>query len=605
MRRWIVLLIILMLAPTTWAATHKAQPLPPAQAFIFSAKTGDQQTIIGHWQIAPGYHLYEERLHFKPKDPSAYQVGKVIFPPGIPKSDPELGNYHVYQNSVNIPIPIIEAKPSKVGLYITYQGCAESGFCYPPITKFVAFDLSNPKTQTDNGVTIETSNLEPKTTTALTPQEKIKNLLLHHGLIPIILSFIGFGLLLSFTPCVLPMIPILSGIILGHGHHISTGKAFRLSLVYVLSMSFTYAIAGVLVGYIGGSLQAFLQKPWVLILFSLIFVLLALSLFGFYNIQPPQRLEAYIARITGHQKQGSYIGVIVMGCLGTLIVSPCVTPPLIGALSYISQSGDAFIGGVALFALGIGMGIPLLIIGTTGRKFLPHAGPWMNGVKSFLGVLLLGAAIYILQRILPGAVVLMLWATLLIGCAVYMGALSNGLKDGWRRLWRGFGIVLLVYGILMIIGAAMGNSNPLQPLIHSTKKSELTFTKIKNISELNQALDNAKTQNKPVMLDFYADWCIACKIMDRTTFADPSVQSALQNFILLRADVTANDAEDKALEQSYHVIAPPTILFFKPDRTELKNLRIVGETDAILFLRQLQEIQKAINTPSTSNAPLY
>ncbi len=595
-----------MLAPMTWAATHKAaQPLPPEQAFIFSAKTGDQQTIIAHWQIAAGYHLYKERFHFKPKDPNAYQIGKPIFPPGIAKSDPELGNYHVYQDSVNLPIPIIEAKPSKVGIYITYQGCAESGFCYPPITKLVSFDLSNPTVQTDKGVSIQTTNLEPKTPVVMTQQEKIKNFLSSHGLIPILLSFIGFGLLLSFTPCVLPMIPILSGIILGHGHHISTGKAFRLSLVYVLSMSLTYAIAGVLVGYIGGSLQAFLQKPWVLILFSLIFVLLALSLFGFYNIQPPQRLEAYIARITGHQKKGSYVGVAVMGCLGTLIVSPCVTPPLIGALSYISQSGDAFIGGVALFALGIGMGIPLLIIGTTGRKFLPHAGPWMNGVKAFLGVLLLAAAIYLLQRILPGPVILILWATLLIGCAVYMGALSNGLKNGWRRLWRGFGIVLLVYGILMIIGAAMGNNNPLQPLIHSTKKSELNFTKIKNINDLNQALANAKTQNKPIMLDFYADWCIACKIMDRSTFADSDVRSVLQNFILLRADVTANDADDTALEQNYHVIAPPTILFFKPDGTELKNLRIVGETDAAPFLKHLQEIQKAINKPSTSNSPLY
>lgn len=590
MMRKILLLGLVLCFHLAFAQTSSPQPLPPEQAFIFSMHASDSQTVVGDWKMAPGYYLYQERFQFQIKSPQNATLGAPVFPQGIAKSDTELGNYHVYKDAVTISIPVIMNKPGKITLRVTYQGCSESGFCYPPITKLVNLNLAT--------ATPASAVTQPITTN---PQNKAAQLLAHKNLFLIILGFLGFGLLLAFTPCVLPMIPILSGIILGHGKEISTAKAFRLSLIYVLSMSFTYAIAGILVGYLGGSLQAIFQKPWVIILFSIIFILLAISLFGFYHLQPPKKLEIFIARLSGHQKKGTYIGVAIMGCLGTLIVSPCVTPPLIAALSYIGQTGNAFIGGIALFATGLGMGIPLLLIGTSGAKFLPRTGYWMNIVKIILGILMLAVAILLLSRILPGRVTLILWGLLLIGCAVYMGALTNGNKNLWKKFWRVIGLAFLIYGALLIIGGTLGNSDPFKPFNKKVSASEQIFHhQVKTLQDFQQTLAFAQTQHKPVMLDFYAEWCLSCKVMDRETFSNEKVQAALNNFIVVRADVTANDANDKALMQHYNVIAPPTILFFTANGVEQKNLRIVGEMGADQFLLALQQAMVS-PTPKVSS----
>lgn len=576
---------LLFLSPLLFAQSA-VQPLPPNKAFVFSTSVQDSQ-IIAHWQMPPGYYLYRERFKFAVANPQQTQLGQPVLPPGIKKSDKILGDYQVYKDAVDIAIPIVSTPTKKINLIVTYQGCSESGFCYPPTTKKVTVDLTSATS------TITSSSATGPIHSITSQQTRATQLLLHHNLLAIFFGFLGFGLLLAFTPCILPMIPILSGIILGHGHHISTGKAFRLSLVYVLSMSVTYAVAGILVGYLGGSLQTIFQKPVFIILFSLIFVLMALSLFDVFHMHLSKKFEHHINRITAQQKKGSYVGVALMGSLATLIVSPCVTPPLIGALTYIGQSGDAFLGGIALFATGLGMGVPLLFIGTSGRKFLPKAGPWMNVMKYTLGVLLLAMAILMMSRILPGPVTLALWGVLLIGSAIFMGALTNSTKTYWSKVWRVLGIAILIYGVTLIIGAALGNSDPFKPFSKPAATENLPFHRVETLQDLTKALAFAETQNKPVLLDFYADWCLSCKIMDRETFPNPEVKAALANFILLRADVTANDANDKAIMQQYNVIAPPTILFFTPDGKELQNLRISGEISPAKLLEYLQQIHNS------------
>lgn len=568
--------LLLLLFPLL-AAYGSQTPLAPDQAFPLSAQLTPNNTIILNWKIAPQHYLYLQRFNFKVLQPKEAQIGKIIFPPSQTKQDNVLGTYQVYTGEINIPIPIVGAGNKDIILNVSYQGCSEAGYCYPPIQHQIKANFGT-NAVTANGVVSQQE-----------ATNKITRLLQEKNLAVIFLGFVGFGLLLAFTPCVLPMIPILSGIILGHGHTISTAKAFRLSLVYVLSMSITYAIAGVLVGYIGGSLQAVFQKPWVIVFFSFIFVLMALSMFGLYNIQPPKKLETFLARLSEHQKKGHYLGVAIMGCLGTLIISPCVTPALVAALGYISQKGDMLLGGVALFATGLGTGIPLLFLGPA-HKFLPKAGHWMTTVKSFVGVILLAVTILMLARILPGPIIMILWACLLIGCAMYLGALTNGTRIGWGKFWRGVGIILLAYGIVLLIGGTMGNSDPLKPFARKELAHRLVFEPIETIQDLSDALNRAKLQNKVAILDFYADWCVSCKEMDHTTFSDPQVKAETANYMLLRADVTANNAADKALMEKYNVIAPPTVLFFKSNGEEIESLRIVGETGPANFLQTLQQV---------------
>ncbi len=574
------------------------QPAPVDQAFRFSVSVDDPQTIIAHWRIAPGYFLYKDRFSYKIVSPKAATLGSFTLPNGIKKYDDILGQHQVYQGNLALPIPIKrpDNAPKDMTIKVCYQGCSANGYCYPPQTKEVMVSLDAAKDERFTGKTVNGKKVQ----FPISEQDKLTQLLANHNITLILLSFFGFGLLLSFTPCVLPMIPILSGLIIGHGESLSLGKAFRLSLTYVLAMAVTYAIAGIAAGFAGHTLQAALQTPWIIISFSLIFVLLALSLFGFYELRLPSKFEEKISSLSNKQKSGNYVGVGIMGVLSTLIVSPCVSAPLIGALAYIGQTGDAILGGSALFAMGLGMGVPLLIIGTSGGKLLPKAGSWMQVVEASFGVMLLAVAIWMLERILPGQITLALWAALFIISAVYMGILNPEKKHGWANFWKGLGLLFVIYGIILLIGATMGNSNPLEPLAnghavagevaHNSNIEKPLFAHIKNNDDFDRELDLATSRDKIIMLDFYADWCISCKEMDRNTFSHPEVKTLLNRMVALRADVTNNDLQDQALEERLKVIAPPTILFFDKQGSELANYRIVGEQNAEQFLQHLQRV---------------
>lgn len=593
MKRIITLLFLLFISFTSYSQNYQQdkQPLPADSAFKFYGTAKDSQTIVAKWEIAPGYYLYRHRFQFSVVKAKDIKLGEPLLPAGTFKVSPEIGKYEIYRNKVLISIPVIKTDSNNFILQATYQGCSDKGYCYPPTTKVVPINLAENYMHFISPLNIDVATkLAEKT--PLSETTKAATLLIEKNLLALIFGFFGFGILLSLTPCVLPMIPILSGIILGHGE-ISHLRAFFLSLAYVLGMAITYAIAGIIFGFIGGTLQAIFQQPWIIILFSLIFIAMALSLFGFYNIQLPEKWRSSLAHASQHQKAGNYIGVAMMGCLSTLILSPCVTPPLVAVLGYISQTGNATLGGIALFAMGIGMGIPLLIIGTFGPKLLPKTGKWMNVIKYIIGILLLAIAIYMLQRILPGLITMLLWAALVIGISVYMGAFST-IKGKLAYLQKAIAILFFIYGILLILGAMTGNYNPLTPLNviqqPSLTKTELSFIKVKTIEDVSKEISAAKAQGKPIMLDFYADWCIACKEMDHFTFTDPDVKKRLANFVRLRADVTANDMEDKALEKYYDVVAPPTILFFDANGNEITQARIIGEMSASKFLKHLDKI---------------
>ena len=593
MKKQFILFISVIWLNVTFAITHI--PLPVDEAFQFSAHVKNPSTIVLQWTMQPGYYLYKDRFSYKIISPETTTAGNVFMPPGISKEDEMLGQYEVYDDTLELELPLESIEKSKpLDLNVCYQGCSENGFCYPAETKSVRLDLTDTSGEAINGKTVST--------TKVSEQEKVTQLLASKNLLLIMISFLGFGLLLAFTPCVLPMVPILSGLILGHTDKMTPRHAFLLSLAYVLGMSVTYAIAGVAAGFAGQSIQAAMQLPWVIVLFSAVFVLLSLSLFGFYELRLPERLQHKLVTMSNHQKSGTYFGATLMGILSSLIVSPCITPPLVGALAYISQTGHSMLGGLALFALGLGMGIPLIIIGTSGGKLLPKAGPWMNAVKAFFGVLLLATAIWLLQRVIPGQVTMLLWASLMIISAIYMGLLSPRHHQGWGNFWRGLGLLMTIYGILLIVGASMGNSDPLQPLTRHDQEARLTFPlgngafeeplfkNIKSNSDFDKELQQAIKNKKMTLVDFYAEWCIACKEMERQVFSHPDVRKRLAPFHVLQANITANDLVDKALQERLQVIAPPTILFFDENGNELTSYRIVGEMKRNAFIEHIMAV---------------
>jgi thiol:disulfide interchange protein DsbD len=566
--------------------------LEPDKAYRASFDVQDDaNTLNAQWDIADGYYMYRDKFAFRLINAEGARLGAAQLPPGEPKTDEAFGKTEVYHNNVSIPIPLLREsnEAAKITLEATYQGCAEAGFCYPPLTKTV--DLSLPAI---SSAALATGNLA-----ALPEQDRIARALASDNLALTLLTFFGFGLLLAFTPCVFPMIPILSSIIVGQGAGQNTRKAFTLSLVYVLAMALTYTVIGVIAGRFGENLQAASQNPWILGTFSAVFVLLALSMFGFYQLQLPASLQTKLATLSNRQRGGTLAGVAVMGFLSALIVGPCVAAPLAGALIYIGQSGDAVLGGLALFAMGMGMGTPLLAIGTSLGKWLPRAGGWMDVVKVVFGVLLLAVALWMLERILPATLSMLLWAVLLIVSAVYMGALERLGPDasGWRTLWKGLGFILLIYGALILVGAASGGKDVLRPLENlvasdgnnSTTHTVLAFKQIKGVDGLKREIAAASAQGKPAMLDFYADWCVACKEMEKYTFSDAAVQQALSGAVLLQADVTANDDIDKALLKHLGLIGPPSILFFGPDGMERTNYRLVGFLNAEEFLSHIKQ----------------
>jgi len=555
--------------------------LPPDEAFQLNLDVADGNTIMARWVIADKHYLYRDKFNVKLKNARGVQLADVIIPAGETKEDKVLNQVlQVFHNHAEAEIKLArsQTEPVNVTLELTYQGCAEeAGICYPPIKKEQTLTL--PTATTIGALTTGSSD------EAVSEQDSIANALKTGGLLTI-LTFYGFGLLLAFTPCVFPMIPILSSIIVGQGEHLTTRRAFIMSLTYVLAMAVTYTAAGVFAGVAGENLQAAFQNPWVLGTFASVFVLLSFSMFGFYELQLPSSWQSKLTEISNKQEGGTLIGVAIMGFLSALIVGPCVAAPLAGALIYIGQTGDAVLGGFALLALSLGMGTPLVAIGTSAGKLLPRAGGWMDVVKGVFGVMLLAVAIWMLERILPASVTMMLWAVLLIISAIYLKALEplNIESSGWSKLWKGTGLVLIVYGVLLMIGAASGGNDVMRPLHNfgmsvgggTAQAAHLPFKRIKSVADLQREVQAASSQGKPVMLDFYADWCTYCKAYERNVFPDPGVQQALSNVALLQADVTANDDTDKALLKHLSIPAPPAILFFDHSGQERRGYRLVG-----------------------------
>jgi thiol:disulfide interchange protein DsbD len=451
-------------------------------------------------------------------------------------------------------------------------------------------DLQLPAVQQVLPAEATSDNSQPK----LSEEDQIVNALQQDTLWLTLLSFLGFGLLLSFTPCIFPMIPILSGIIVGQGKQITTSKAFLLSLCFVLASALTYTLLGILAALFGSNLQATFQQPWIIILFSTIFVLLSLSMFGFYNLEIPKSLQARLHNSSDKHRDGSFIGAGIMGALSALIVGPCVAAPLAGALIYIGKTGDIVLGGSALFAMGFGMGIPLLLMGASAGKLLPKAGNWMNSTKAVFGVIMLAVSVWMLDRILPASVTMLLWAILLIIPSIYLYAIDALPENasGWQKLLKGFGVIMLSYGVILLIGLAIGNTNPLKPLsgmgmIAQGVEQKLAFKKITSLTDLEENLQQAGNNQQWVMLDFYADWCISCKEMEAYTFTDSRVINKLSKVMLLKADVTANSEADKALLKRFKLIGPPGIIFFDPTQKERHEMRIIGYQDADKFISQL------------------
>ena len=577
--------------------------LEPDQAFQFNMNVADANTVIAYWQIAPDHYLYRGKISFELADDQTVQLGQAELPAGEKKHDEFFGDIEVYHDHVEARIPLIRTslEPTTIQLTTTYQGCAEkTGICYPPIKKTLSLALP---VATSLAATETVSPVIATQTEVISEQDQIAASLASGNTLLIILTFFGFGLLLAFTPCVFPMIPILSSIIVGQGQSITTRKAFFMSLTYVLAMALTYTVAGVIAGWFGENLQAAFQNPWVLGSFAAIFVALSLSMFGFYELQMPSALQSRLTEISNRQQGGTLVGVAIMGFLSALIVGPCVAAPLAGALIYIGQTGDAVLGGAALFALSLGMGAPLIAIGTSAGKLLPRAGGWMDAIKAVFGVLLLAVAIWMLERVIPPTVTMLLWAILLIVSAVYMKALDSLSADssGWQKLWKGIGVVLLVLGTLQLIGAAAGGRDYMQPLkglqlgvggSGVSSEQHLAFKRIKSVDDLQGELAKARSQGKLVMLDFYADWCVYCKDYEKYVFTDPRVQKALSNVVLLQADVTANDEQDKSLLKHVNVTAPPAILFFDTHSTEMRGYRVVGSMDADEFLAHVNQVMQ-------------
>lgn len=567
-----------------------ASPLPAQDVFQLTAVQLDPNHFALDWHIKPGYFLYQQRIRLVEKPESNFHLGAIRFPKPLQKKDKQGRIVEVYRDQLTLNVPILGEHAGEALLDVHYQGCSDAGFCYPPQLNQIKLTINDKQALTQ--VVVEDT---PTASQADEPSgNEVEQVFFKNNLPLIMLSFFGFGLLLAFTPCVLPMVPVLSGIIVGHGKDLSTRKAFFLSLSYVLSMAVTYAVAGAIVALMGSNLQIAMQSPWIISLFSLIFVLLALSMFNFYDLRLPVSWQSKLASVTRSQAGGHYLGAAVMGCLSTLILSPCVTAPLIGALGYIAHSGNVVLGSLALFSLGLGMGSPLLVVGTSAGKLLPKAGHWMNAVKAFFGVMLLAVAIYLMQRILPATLIMALWGSLLIFSGIYMDALSLS-RSNAEKFRQGLGIILLVYGLLILIGASRGNTDPLQPLTSASNAhlvgNKLPKRMVKTVDEAQLALAKAKEEGKPVMVDFYADWCASCKVIDATTLQNPHVQAALDNFVVLKIDVTANTPETKALLRHFDVVAPPTFLFFDAKGKELN--RVVGDVSVNTFSMHLKQASAA------------
>ena len=614
--RFALVLLFCLIAPGSHAESlldklpafgAKPQPsfLPPDQAFVLEVLVRDAHTLQANFKVTPGYYLYRDKVSFTVAGDTA-KIASIKLPKGELKRDPNFGETEVFHHPFQTEIKLDRSgdAATRITLNASYQGCSEQGLCYPSQDKVLQIDLpyAGQEAVASPALTSQLAKASPEQSAKLeainqpTENSKIARLFKNGSFWLIISFFFGAGLLLALTPCVFPMIPILSGIIVGRGHKITKMHAFILSLSYVLGMAVTYAAAGVAAGLSGDLISNALQTPWVLGSFAAIFVVLSLSMFGFYELQLPSAWQSKLSDTSNRLHGGHLSGVFVMGALSAIIMGPCVAAPLAGALLYIGQTHDAVLGGVALFALALGMGAPLLLIGTSAGVLLPRAGAWMDGVKRFFGVLLLALAIWIVQPLLPAAVQMLLWGILLVLSASYLRVLDSLPHNarGSHKLLKGIGLLALLLGIAYLVGALSGARDILRPLdaVCSACKADTqtapAFSRIKDTAELDQRLK--KSNGKIVMLDFYADWCVSCKEMERFTFADPAVQAKLNSAIVLQADVTANSSADKELLKKFGLYGPPAILFFDPEGHEMSDLRVVGYQDSGQFLNTLQRV---------------
>jgi thiol:disulfide interchange protein DsbD len=595
-------LILLLLVLSWHAQGAEPQLLEPDKAFQFAARIAGADTIEVRYRIAPGYYMYRDKFRFSAA-PAAARLGEPRLPAGKIKTDKFFGDVEVYRDEVKILLPLQSGGDALPALVLTAvsQGCADVGVCYVPQEqkaelKFAAF---SPAFGSPFGGAAPPQNAGSSFIDEARPRARGEDAviadLFRGGFWLLVASFFGFGLLLSFTPCVLPMVPVLSGIVAGRGHRTTKLHGFLLAAAYVLGMAITYALAGVAAGLSGAMLSAVLQNPWVLGGFAAVFVVLALAMFGFYELQLPVALQTRLAETTNRLHGGHLAGVFAMGVLSALILGPCMAAPLAGALLYISQSRDVVLGGSALFAMALGMGVPLLVVGASAGALLPKAGPWMETVKRFFGVLMLAVALYIVAPLIPVAAQMLAWAALLIIPAIYLHALDplpQG-APGFQRFGKGVGVLALVAGIALLAGALAGSRDILQPLSGlrfgqpAPRSEPIAFQRIDDLRGLESAVEAAA--GKPVLLDFYADWCVSCKEMERYTFSDPAVRARMQQLVNLQADVTAGNVEHGALLRRFRLFGPPGIVFFDRRGREIPGLRVIGFQPAEKFAAVLDQ----------------
>lgn len=578
---------------------------PPDEVFFPDLYAVDGNTVEVGFRIIPGYYLYKNKISARVIGDNA-RAGSLELPAGTMHSDEFFGEQEVYYTEAIARLSIARAtpEPTELTIEVNYQGCADDGLCYLPQTKLLTVSLPEAESVTDLSATAPaqdtavSGNDQPQS-----EQSMLANIILNGSLWTIVAAFFASGLALAFTPCVLPMIPILSGIIAGDGDNVSPLRGFSLALSYVLGMAIVYTAAGIAAAALGLQLQAAFNQPWVLILFAGLFVVLAISMFGVFDLQMPSSIQSKLAGASSNQKSGTVIGAFIMGAISALVVTACVAPALIAGLTVIAQTGDMLRGGVALFALSMGMGAPLLLVGAAQGQLLPKAGGWMIAVKGAFGFLMLALAVWMLSRILPGTVTMILWATLILMSGVFLGGLTTLGTDANvpQKLGKGFGLLAIFYGLILFLGAMTGGTNPLKPLASvnlgsaggAAQQAHLEFTRIKTVEDLDREIAAAAASGKTAMLDFYADWCVSCIEMEEYTFITPEVQAALANTVTLQADVTRNDAEDKRLLERFGVFGPPTIIFFGPDGIQRQGYEVVGFMNAEKFAAH---VNKAFST---------
>lgn len=558
-------------------ASADNQFVPVDQAFPFHAEQQGKQIFLD-WQVKQGYYLYQDRISISAENA---QLGEIEMLDGQPYHDEFFGDVKIYTEPLFVDVPLLSAA-ANAKLIIQYQGCAKAGFCYPPETRIIDLQAVASDTRSDNNTAANVAKIETDSPKApVAEQDGLANRLADSWWTPLLFLALGVGL--AFTPCVLPMYPILTSIVLGRGQ-LSQQRALILSFIYVQGMALTYTVLGLVVASAGLQFQAAMQHPYVLIGLSTLFVLLALSMFGVYTLQLPSKVQTWLNSLSNKQQGGNSLGVFAMGAISGLVCSPCTTAPLSGALLYVAQSGDLFTGAIALYALAMGMGIPLILVAVFGNKLLPKAGGWMERVKTLFGFILLAAPIFLLERLLPPVWSTALWSALGIAAFGWLYHCKNSLPfGGWKQSMVG---IIAVLGLFASAQPALDVwFKPEQTNLAS--RSHVEFIRVNNIAELNLQLSQAKLAGKPVMLDFYADWCVACKEFEKYTFHQQEVAQKLQNFVLLQADVTKNQPQDIELLKAMNVLGLPTIDFWNAQGERVSNARISGFMPADRFLAHL------------------